>query len=105
MPATNPLPLLRRIGLAEAVSFLVLLGIGMPAKYVAGKPEVVKLLGWIHGLLFIAFCAALLRTLLLARWPLPRAAGVFVAALVPFGPFVIDRRMLAWEREHTGRAE
>jgi integral membrane protein len=90
---------LRRIGYAEAVSFLLLIGVAMPLKYLAGSPGAVKILGWIHGVLFVAFCGVLLRTMLVARWPLSRAAAVFIAALVPFGPFLIDRRLASWERE------
>ncbi len=93
MPHHNPIPVLRTIGLIEAVSFLVLLLIAMPLKYAAGMPMPVKVAGWIHGGLFVAFCAALVWTTIAARWPIGRAALVFVAALLPFGPFALDRRM------------
>lgn len=99
MPNRNPVPLLRRVALAEGVSFLLLLGVAMPLKYVAGTPQAVKLVGWAHGLLFIALCGLLLYTLVAARWPLGRAAFVFVAALLPFGPFLADRRLKEYERE------
>ena len=46
---------LRAVGMVEAVSFLLLLGVAMPLKYFAGMPLAVKIAGWIHGLLFIAF--------------------------------------------------
>lgn len=95
----NPIPILRKIALTEAVSFLVLLGIAMPLKYLAHLPMAVKIVGWIHGVLFVAFCVALFRAWIVARWPISRAAILFIAALLPFGPFVIDRRMRAWEAE------
>ena len=50
---------LRQIGLFEGISFLVLLGIAMPLKYFAERPEAVKVVGWIHGILFMVFCWAL----------------------------------------------
>jgi len=87
----------------EACSFLVLLGIAMPLKYFAGQPGAVKVVGWIHGVLFIVFCGALLRTTLVVRWPLSRAALIFVAALLPFGPFVVDRRMKQYKDEFNAR--
>ena len=99
----NPIPFLRRIALIEAISFLVLLGVAMPLKYLAHLPEAVKVVGWAHGVLFITFCFALLRVFLVARWPLGRAITVFVAALLPFGPFVIDRRMQQYEDDFAQR--
>lgn len=99
----NPIPFLRKTALIEAVSFLVLLGIAMPLKYLAGMPMAVKLVGWVHGVLFITFCVALGRTMLRAKWPMSRGAMIFVAALLPFGPFVVDRKMLAFEAEFDQR--
>ena len=95
----NPVLTLRTIGLAEGCSFLVLVGIAMPLKYFAGQPAAVKVFGWIHGILFMIFCAALLRTMVVARWPLARSALLFLAALLPFGPFVLDRRMQQYAAE------
>lgn len=101
----NPIPLLRRLALIEGVSFLILLFIAMPLKYLAGMPMAVKIVGWAHGLLFVAFCFALLQTMLTMNWGFKRAAIVFIASLLPFGPFVLDRRMRAWEKETPPAAE
>ena len=95
----NSIPLLRTLGLIEAVSFLILLLIAMPLKYFAGMPMAVKVVGWVHGALFVAFVVALLWTMIAARWPIARGALVFVAALLPFGPFLIDRRMKEYAAE------
>jgi integral membrane protein len=99
MPTRNPIPFLRRIALIEGASFLLLLAVAMPLKYLAGQPLAVTIVGWMHGVLFMVFAIALLRVFLVARWSLPRAALVFVAALLPFGPFLLDRRMLDYARE------
>ncbi len=101
----NPISFLRQVALVEAVSFLVLLGVAMPLKYFAGFPLAVKIVGWIHGLLFVIFGLALLRVWITARWPFGRVVMVFIAALLPFGPFVVDRRMRAWEAEFSRGAE
>ena len=98
----NPVRLLRAVGLVEGVSFLLLLGVAMPLKYLAGVPQAVKVVGWVHGVLFMAYGAALLWTWAAARWPARRAGLALVAALVPFGPFLIDRRMRGWEGEWGG---
>ena len=84
---------LRIIGLIEGISFLLLLAVAMPLKYFSGLPQAVTLAGWIHGLLFITFCVALTQAHQEARWTLWRTGGVLIAALLPFGPFVIDKRL------------
>ncbi len=92
----NPVAFLRVTALLEAVSYLVLLGIAMPLKYVWGLPLAVRVAGSIHGALFVVLCFALLRVLQQTDWPLRRAAQVFVASLVPIVPFLMDRQMKAW---------
>lgn len=84
----------RKVAYAEGVSFLLLLGIAMPLKYVWGMPEAVKAVGWVHGILFIVYCYFLWQLYLEAGWGLKRVALGFVAALLPFGPFVFDRRLV-----------
>jgi integral membrane protein len=84
---------LRAIGLVEGVSFLLLLGVAMPLKYFAGIPQAVTIVGWLHGLLFIAFCMALAQAHQDAKWSAWRSATVVIAALLPFGPFVIDKKL------------
>lgn len=95
----HPVTPLRHIALVEGVSFLILLGIAMPLKYLAGMPMAVKIVGWVHGLLFVLFCFALLRVMMSTNWSFARGAMVFIASLLPFGPFLIDRRMREWEKE------
>jgi integral membrane protein len=84
---------LRSVALVEAVSFLVLLGVAMPLKYLAGLPLAVKIVGWAHGVLFVWLLIALVLVKLRARWSVRDAGVVLLAALLPFGPFVIDRRL------------
>lgn len=84
---------LRAIGLIEGVSFLLLLGVAMPLKYLAGMPQAVSVVGWIHGVLFITFCIALTQAHQEAKWSAWRSGTVLIAALLPFGPFVIDGRL------------
>ncbi|WP_243838847.1 DUF3817 domain-containing protein [Prosthecobacter fusiformis] len=97
--ASKTISFLRRIALLEGGSFLLLLGIAMPLKYLADMPMAVKVVGWLHGALFVVFCYALLQVTMKTQWSLVRCALVFVASLVPFGPFVLDSRMRAWEQE------
>ena len=96
----TPIGRLRATGLVEGVSYLVLLGIAMPLKYLAGIPIAVKVVGWIHGGLFVLFCAALLHAWRASGWSIWRAAVVFIASLIPFGTFAIDGRL---KREDEAR--
>jgi integral membrane protein len=84
---------LRTVGVLEGVSFLVLLGIAMPLKYLAGMPGAVRIVGLIHGLLFIVFGALVIDNARTLGWPLSRVAAAFAAAVLPFGTFVLDRRL------------
>lgn len=90
---------LRIVALLEAISYMLLVGIAMPLKYIWQQPMAVSVVGMIHGALFVLFCVALLRATISAPWPLSRAALLFVASLLPFGPFLLDRRMKEWEKE------
>jgi integral membrane protein len=94
----NSIARLRFIGIAEGVSLLVLLGIAMPLKYMAGIPEAVKIIGWIHGLLFVLFMAAVLYVYLTRKWPFKKLVFAFVAAFLPFGTFVFDAQLKKEER-------
>lgn len=92
---------LRRMALLEGASFLLLLGVAMPLKYLAHMPMAVKVVGWAHGLLFVLFLYGLLQVMMSTKWPLGRYLVIFISALLPFGPFLIDRRMLEWSQEAT----
>ena len=84
---------LRVLGMIEGTSTLVLFGVAMPLKYFAGMPLAVTIAGSIHGFLFLALVSAFIAGI--GHIPIPRAlaaAGV-AAAVVPFGPFLIDGRL------------
>ncbi|WP_394824656.1 DUF3817 domain-containing protein [Pendulispora albinea] len=84
---------LRLVGLLEGVSFLVLLLVAMPLKYMAGLPIAVRIVGSLHGLLFLMFVSTLFRTATERQWPLRRSLLAFGASLVPGGTFVLDRAL------------
>ncbi len=90
---SNPLDRLRLFGILEGASFLLLLGVAMPLKYLAGQPEMVRVVGSAHGLLFVLFVAAVAEVSVRMRWPLRRIAAALVASMVPFGPFVFDAHL------------
>jgi integral membrane protein len=97
----NSLSRFRIIGIAEGISFLVLLGIAMPLKYYAGYPMAVKYTGWIHGLLFILYVIALAQVSFFRKWPLLKIIVAFAASLIPFGTIILDARLKKEELQLT----
>jgi integral membrane protein len=95
----TPVGRLRMIGLVEGISFLILLGIAMPLKHFAEMPEAVRIVGWVHGILFIGFLVALMLARDAMRWSFRWTGLVLLAALLPFGPFVIDGRLRKEDEE------
>lgn len=95
----TPLGRLRFIGFWEGLSFLVLLGIAMPLKYLAGWPDAVRVVGMAHGILFILYVAATIQAALEYDWPFRRTLLVLAASVLPAGPFVVDARILKHERD------
>lgn len=85
------MPLLRAVSLTEGVSYLLLLLVAMPLKYLWDLPLAVKYVGWAHGLLFIALGAMVLLAMLRAALPFKLAVIVGIASLLPAGPFFADR--------------
>ena len=65
----------------------------MPLKYLAGLPLAVRIVGSLHGLLFVMFLAVLYRAGSRRGWPVSRWAIAFVSSIVPFGTFVFDRSL------------
>src|SRR5688572_18312018 len=82
---------LRLVALLEGTSFLVLLFIAMPLQYLAGLPLAVRIVGSVHGVLFLMFMAVLYRAGRARGWPRGRCLIAFVSSVVPFGTFMFDR--------------
>ena len=84
---------LRHLAIVEGISTLVLFGIAMPLKYFAGMPLAVRIVGSVHGALFVALVVMLLLAVRKVPISLGMAAAGVVAAVVPGGPFVFDRHL------------
>ncbi len=82
---------LRLVGMLEGASFLLLLGVAMPLKYLAGMPLAVRIVGSAHGALFVAYVIALGLAARERRWGLDRVISLGAASFLPFGPFFADR--------------
>jgi integral membrane protein len=90
---------LRWVGIAEGISFLVLLLIAMPIKYLLGIPEVVKYVGWIHGILFMAYIAAVFLAIRAMNWNWFSVLVALAASLIPIGTFILDKQLKRRQHE------
>ena len=86
-----------QINTIEGYSYLALLFIAMPMKYLLGIAMAVKVVGMIHGILFIIFCLLLFKASLEAKWPFKENILFFIASLIPFGTFFTKNRIRTYE--------
>jgi integral membrane protein len=89
------LKLLRTLAWLEGTSLLLLFFVAMPVKYGLGNPEPVRIIGMIHGLLFLTFTYCLFSFGLEKRWSGKLLITGFLSSFVPFGTFWFDRAHLA----------
>jgi integral membrane protein len=87
--------ILRWAALFEGSSLLLLLFVAMPLKYYAGMAEAVKIVGPIHGILFLAFFVLLLLHAVKRELGIVKALIGFIASFIPFGTFVFKAKALA----------
>lgn len=86
---------LRIIGFFEGISLLILIFIAMPMKYVYGNPALVKIIGQLHGILFLLFVFNTLSVGVEQKWRFKGTTWkVLLACVVPFGTFYIDNKIL-----------
>ena len=89
----NQVRMFRMTALAEGCSFLILLCIAMPMKYFMGMPEVVRVVGSIHGGLFLLYVGLLAMLHFRQRWSVMFSLYAFVASIIPFGTFMLDKQL------------
>ncbi|MFT5823082.1 MAG: integral membrane protein [Crocinitomix sp.] len=91
------LGLLRIIGLLEGISFLVLMGIAMPLKYIWDMPELIYSTGMAHGLLFVLYIFFVLLIGYQLKWSFTKVFWALLASLLPFGTFIADKKLFQKE--------
>ncbi len=82
------------VGGAEGISFLLLLFVAMPVKYLGNNPALVHWLGPIHGGLFLLYVASAVAVARVLNWRWFHLLLALAASVAPFGPFVFE----AWMR-------
>lgn len=86
---------LRVIGFLEGISLLLLVFVAVPVKYMADNPQLTKIIGPVHGALFLLFIFNTLSVGVEQAWKFRETTWkVLIACIIPFGTFYIDKRIL-----------
>ncbi len=88
------IPVFRITALLEGVSYILLLFIATPIKYIYEDPQYVKMLGMPHGILFMAYIVLAILISSDMKWTSRTLWIVLIASIIPFGTFYIDKKYL-----------
>lgn len=83
----------RILAFIEGLSYLTF-AVTMPLKYVYEITAPNYFIGRLHGLVFLLYCLWLLILTLKKEWSWFKGVLFFIASLVPFGTFYIDKKYL-----------
>ena len=89
----TPLGRFRVLAFVEGVSFLVILFITMPLKYMMDMPMPNKVFGLVHGFLFIWYIKDVISLRSALNWSNAKTMWALVASVLPFGTFVADVKL------------
>ena len=84
---------LRIVAFLEGLSFLIILGVAMPVKYLLEIESATTIIGMIHGVLFIAYILLIFPVKIDKDWTNKTTFLVLLASLLPFGTFVADYKI------------
>ena len=90
----SSLQIFRIIALLEGVSYILLLLIGVPLKYIGNNEILVKILGMPHGILFILYIILALYQKKYMKWDIKDMLIIMMASIIPFGTFYVDKKYL-----------
>lgn len=94
MSLENQIKVFKWISILEGISFLVLLLIAMPLKYIWEAPEMVQVVGMAHGILFVLYILGALVLYKSAGWNIKTLLVVCVSSVLPLGPFYVEKKYL-----------
>lgn len=87
----------RKVAKIEGISFLILLFIAMPLKYVGGLEAATKIVGSIHGGLWMWFLYLQYLAYKEYEWNILFNAFAFLMSVIPFGTIWLDKKLKAQE--------
>ncbi len=83
----------RLAAVAEAVTYLALLAAVVLYRVLDG-PDFIGFLGPVHGIVFLVYFVLALQIRESQGWTLGQTIVVIVASAIPFGGFVVERRLV-----------
>lgn len=95
MSLESQVKLFKWISILEGISFLLLLFIAMPLKYLYEMPEMVKQVGMAHGILFVAYVLGGVLLFKPMDWSLKQMGVILGCSVLPFGPFYVEKKYLS----------
>ncbi|MDA0316059.1 MAG: DUF3817 domain-containing protein [Bacteroidetes bacterium] len=87
------LKIFRIIAFIEGLSYVLLLFIAVPIKYLNNDPSYVKMLGMPHGLLFMGYVALAIVLRTDNQWIKNNFFMVLMVSVIPFGTFVVEKKL------------
>lgn len=86
---------LRIVAFLEGLSFLLLMFVAMPLKYVWGYTHATMDIGMAHGILFILYIFMVIPVQSEFKWSTSTTLWALVASVLPFGIFAADARIFS----------
>ncbi len=84
---------MRAVSLLEGTTLLLLVGVAVPLKHLAGYPVATRLVGPVHGIAFVLYVWMLIQTVSMGGWSRGETARMALAAFIPFGAFLNERAL------------
>ena len=94
MTLNQQIKLFKWVSILEGVSFLLLLFIAMPLKYIWDMPQMVQITGMFHGILFLTYILGAFYMFEPLQWNLRTLLIVCLSSVLPFGPFYVEKKYL-----------
>jgi integral membrane protein len=90
----------RLMAYVVGVLLIVLVFVGIPLQFAAGRPAVVSVVGPIHGFCYIVYLLTAANLARQERFSLKELLAIVAAGLLPFLAFIVERRVVRRLTQH-----
>ena len=89
----NRLTILKKVAILEGISYL-LFAVTVPLKRIYDYHWPNKIVGMSHGILFILYILLVYTNSKVERWNWKTKAFLYLASVIPFGTFIVEKKIL-----------